>query len=82
MADDVGAVASKIDEMYEERRDLYANADVQMKLLQAEDGSEEEDLDQIAARALACIKRRILEDDTKSRLRNEPKPGDITVTGM
>ena len=53
-----------------------------MKLLQAEDGGEEEDLDQIATRALSCVKNRILEDDTKQRLRNEPKPGDIKVTGM
>lgn len=52
-----------------------------MKLLQSEDGGEEEDLDQLAARALACVKSRIKEDDTKSRLRNEPKAGDITVTG-
>lgn len=79
---DVDAIAAKIEDMYKERLEMYANADVQVKLLQAEDGGEEEDLDQIAARALACVKSRILDDDTKQRLRSEPKPGDIKVTGM
>lgn len=78
---DVDAVAAKIEEMYQERKKMYDNADVQMKLLQADDGSEEEDLDQITNRALRVIKKRILEDDTKSRLKNEPKPGDIKITG-
>ena len=79
---DVDAIAAKIQEMCKEREKMYANADVQVKLLQAEDGGEEEDLDQLAARSLRVIKKRILEDDTKERLRNEPKPGDIKVTGM
>ena len=46
-----------------------------------DDGGEGENLDQLNARVLTCLKKRVAEDDTKQRLKNEPKPGDIKVTG-
>ena len=75
-------IAAKIDELQSERSQMYANADVTVKLLAGEDGGEGEDIDGLNRRVLSCLLRRIEEDDTKKRLRNEPKPGDIEVTGM
>ena len=75
-------IAAKIDELQSERAEMYANADVTVKLLAGEDGGEGEDIDGLNRRVLSCLLRRIEEDDTKKRLRNEPKPGDIEVTGM
>jgi|TARA_B100001540_G_scaffold172043_2_gene151867 shikimate kinase len=82
-AEDETAIAAKIAEMMKEREKLYAEADLRVKLLMDDDtGEEGEDLDGLCKRVLACLKRRIEEDDTKSRLKNEPKEGDITVSGM
>ena len=76
-------IAEIIAELQKERQEMYSNADVTVKLLTGDDGaSEGEDLDGLNVRVLSCLLRRIKEDDTKSRLRNEPKKGDITVTGM
>lgn len=80
-AKDESEIAAKIGEMMEERAKLYAEADVTVKLLRGDDGGEGENLDQLNARVLACLKKRVAEDDTKQRLKNEPKPGDIKVTG-
>jgi shikimate kinase len=79
---DEAKIAAKIDELQSERAEMYANADVTVKLLAGEDGGEGEDIDGLNRRVLSCLLRRIEEDDTKKRLRNEPKPGDIEVTGM
>ena len=79
---DEAKIAAIIEDLQAERADMYANADVTIKLLVGEDGGEGEDLDGLNRRVLSCLLRRIEEDDTKSRLRNEPKPGDIEVTGM
>ena len=69
--------------LFADAEKLYAEADLRVKLLMDDDtGEEGEDLDGLCKRVLACLKRRIEEDDTKSRLKNEPKEGDITVSGM
>ena len=66
-----------------ERAEMYANADISVQLLVGDDGvSEGEDVDALATRVLKRVESRIAEDDTKSLLRNEPKEGDIKVTGM
>ena len=79
---DEAKIAAIIGDLQAERAEMYANADVAVKLLVGEDGGEGEDLDGLNGRVLSCLLRRIEEDDTKSCLRNEPKPGDIEVTGM
>lgn len=79
---DEAKIAAKINELQSERAEMYANADVTVKLLTGEDGGEGEDIDGLNRRVLSCLLRRIEEDDTKKRLRDEPKPGDIEVTGM
>ena len=79
---DEAKIAAIIQDLQAERAEMYANADVTIKLLVGDDGGEGEDLDGLNRRVLSCLLRRIEEDDTKSRLRNEPKPGDIEVTGM
>jgi len=80
---DVDKIAEKIQEMMKERAEMYANADISVQLLVGDDGvSEGEDVDALATRVLKRVESRIAEDDTKSRLRNEPKEGDIKVTGM
>ena len=79
---DEAKITAIIQDLQAERAEMYANADVTIKLLVGDDGGEGEDLDGLNRRVLSCLLRRIEEDDTKSRLRNEPKPGDIEVTGM
>jgi shikimate kinase len=81
--DDAGAVAGKIEEMMKERAPMYANADVQVRLAENEDtpGTEGETLEELNVRIMRCVKARIEDDGTKDRLRSEPKPGDITITG-
>ena len=83
VGDDVDAIAGKIEEMMKERAPMYANADVQVRLAEAEDapGVEGETLDELNVRIMRCVRKRIEDDDTKDRLRSEPKPGDITITG-
>lgn len=80
---DQGKIAEIIKELQKDRQAMYDNADVTVTLLVGEDGvSEGENLDELNQRLLRSLRNRIKEDDTKSRLKNEPKPGDITVTGM
>jgi shikimate kinase len=80
---DQGKIAEIIKELQKDRQAMYDNADVTVTLLVGEDGvSEGENLDELNQRVLRSLRNRIKEDDTKSRLKNEPKPGDITVTGM
>lgn len=83
VGDDVDAIAAKVEEMMKERAPMYANADVQVRLAEAEDapGVEGETLDELNVRIMRCVRKRIEDDDTKDRLRSEPKPGDITITG-
>ena len=82
-ANDAGAVAGKIEELMKERAPMYANADVQVRLAENEDtpGTEGETLEELNVRIMRCVKARIEDDGTKDRLRSEPKPGDITITG-
>jgi len=80
---DQGKIAEIIKELQKDRQAMYDNADVTVTLLVGEDGvSEGENLDELNQRVLRSLRNRIKEDDTKSRLKNEPKPGDITVTGL
>jgi hypothetical protein len=44
-------------------------------------GTEGETLEELNVRIMRCVKARIEDDGTKDRLRSEPKPGDITITG-
>jgi shikimate kinase len=78
---DESEIARVIQNLQDDRAEMYANADVTVKLLVSDDGDEGEDVDGLNRRVLRCLLRRIEEDDTKKRLRNEPQPGDITVTG-
>ena len=59
-------------------RQLHAER-TSRQLLRGDDGSEGKP-GSAHARVLTCPKR-VAEDDTKQRLKNEPKPGDIKVTG-
>ena len=72
-------IVAKLESLLEARDKMYKQADIVVPV-GARDSDVGAELDVVVDRVLDALDARVSEDAVQSKLRNEPQPGDVTVT--
>ena len=77
-SEQMARVVARIEKLLEARESMYKQADLTVPLGSRDDAGAPVDV--VIDRILEALDARVSEDAVQSKLKNEPKDGDITVT--